>query len=171
MTIAIVVYVAASGTSPSSMKGLLVSSSQLSTDGRVSVNDTTIEPDALRRLASRAAQIAVQKNEVPASASSSSSSVSDRSAWIAMRQTRRDLASVYDLAKNAAAPIVPPADVASAQPVLSAPTPEARPALPVSSGEKSLPDSGPMIHVSLCIAFGLACLRKRTAIAALIRAS
>lgn len=185
MLAAVFVYVAASGTSVSPMKGMLVDSPQFSTEGEVRVNDKAVEPETLKRLAARAAQLALQKNDAPASSFSSSSEAvppksaeavvadhADRTAWISMRQTRRDLSSVYDLAKNAAAPIVPPPDIAVASAPASVPMPlaDAETLMP-SSGKKSLPDSGPMLNVALCVAFGLACLRKRSAIAARVFAS
>lgn len=170
-------------------KGLLVDSLSTPTSDAVRVNDKTTDADTLKRLAARAAQIALRKDQAFSSSvvSSTVSSVSstsvtqvvsdhaDRTAWIAMRQKQRDLASAYDLSvQQAASPILAEPVQAQAVPVKTAPRTSGRKSslAAVAHVDTTLPNSGPVLNTVMLASLALAAvIRKRSSIAALFPAS
>lgn len=170
-------------------KGLLVDTVSTPTSETVRVNDKTADADTLRRLAARTAQIAVQKSQtsssaVTASITSSASSTSveqvvanhaDRTAWIAMRQKQRDLASAFDLSlQHAASPILAEPAKAQAATVKTATRRESRISMQgtVANTDATLPNSGPVMNVVILSSLALAAMiRKRSSIATLLQAS
>ncbi len=191
MIVAILAYSFSSG---EVTKGLLVDSNPTIavSSAAIRVNDKNANPEILKRLAARADRISKQVQEQsPAvvtqalSSSVSSETVvptavdhSDRAAWLSMRAKQRDLSSAHDLALRKAAeeqttgtssvPMVE--SETSFIPSYTQPSP-GDPSVWVPS-DTHLPDSGPLLNVTLILAFAFAgFLHRKSFIAALSTAN
>ncbi|MSR67711.1 hypothetical protein EXS65_02720 [Candidatus Peribacteria bacterium] len=185
MIVAIMAY---SLSSQEVTKGLLVDSNPTIAVGsaEVRVNDKNVNPEVLKRLAARADRISkqVQDSSQAVTAEGISSSVSsetivptatdhsDRAAWIAMREKQRSLSSAHDLALRKAAEeqagtssVAMTEQETSSIPSYAQPSPDDGTQIP---SDTHLPDSGPLLNVTLLLALGLAgVLHRKSLIAAL----
>ncbi len=147
-------------------KALLVDTNSNMTDNadRVRINDKTVTDGELARIANRAAQVADQMHAAAGEISSESSmeqasasqspvaSRVDPNAWIAMRQTRRLLATLHDAASSSAVSVQSSAmsAVHSSQYAVADDTP---PIATVTETSDHLPNSGLGLNVLIVTAF------------------
>lgn len=173
-------------------KALLVDTNSNMTDNadRVRINDKTVTDGELARIANRAAQVAAQIHAAAGEASGESSYESskeqasasqspiedrvDPNAWMAMRETRRQLATLHDAASSSAVS-VQSSEMSSVSSSQYAEVEYTAPVPTMTETSDHLPNSGLGLNVLIVAAFllsmlGLSTVRRRTLIAALRQA-